>query len=306
MRDLFYSFQKITNFNIRDYIDKATLFFQNDYYQIENFISGKISSISPQPFITLKELQKENKEIFSIWQLNRNKLNSTEWFDLLDIIEGFDSRILTTLNLNKWLRTANNNFGSDNSVAVTKTLSQNETLERVAQTFYGSADTEGWVKIAKSNNLSELDYTIEGGKEVTVKGTQVNYTNLLTSIVDVINGKSIYGLDLDKKLQFINDDLKTLSYEDTIVQAVSILISLKQNDNPDEPSNGIQSSIIIGTNRNILNFPIIIRQMSETFASDDSLVDFKVENISIVEDKVSIDITVSTRDSTMIQKSVQF
>ena len=123
----------------------------------------------------------------------------------------------------------------------------------------------------------------------------INLGIVVNSVVDVISGKSIYGRDLTKYISFVSDDLTSLEYDDTIKQAVEINLNLKKGDNPNFPTLGVQRAAIIGVNRNTLNFPIITRQLIETFNSDDTLKDFQVVNLKIDQDNLFIEIKVSTR-----------
>jgi hypothetical protein len=86
-----------------------------------------------------------------------------------------------------------------------------------------------------------------------------------------------------------------LGYDDTIRQAVDILVNLKKNDNPDNPNHGLQSGLVAGTNRALFNFPVIIRQKSQDFANDDTLKNFRIINLSRDQDNMMMDYEVQTR-----------
>ena len=49
--------------------------------------------------------------------------------------------------------------------------------------------------------------------------------NYVDNVVDVLNGKSILGVDLDKSFTFENDDLKVIEYDQAMVQALELIQS---------------------------------------------------------------------------------
>ena len=109
------------------------------------------------------------------------------------------------------------------------------------------------------------------------------------------------GKDLYKKIQFANDDLVALDYDVTILQAANILSGMRRGDNPGNPNAGLQTNVIAGSNKAIMNFPVIVRQMSQTFAGDDTLKNFSVNNIAVQDDNLAMTYTVFTRLGEVIQ-----
>src|SRR5690606_30604404 len=117
-------------------------------------------------------------------------------------------------------------------------------------------------------------------------------------------GKSIYGKDIDRNFAFKDNDIRVLGPDETIMQAVEILSTLKKNDNPTYPYLGLQSSLTVGANRAILNFPVIFKQMSEAFSTDDTLKNFNITRLNVEEDALHIDFTVETRLGELIEKTI--
>jgi hypothetical protein len=173
-------------------------------------------------------------------------------------------------------------------------------LEQVSGNVAGSLNpNDEWADLAIKNRLEEEDYSNDGGTDLKITFNRGNAGLKVNAVVDVIQGKSIYGKDVYRKIQWVKDNgflnLKVLSYDDTIMQAIDILANLKKNDNPDNPNNGLQSNIVVGSNRALFNFPVIIRQMSQTFANDDTLKNFKINNLSRDQDNMVMDYAVQTR-----------
>lgn len=297
-------FKQITGRDISQYFNDAVQFFSSDYPTIVKYYSGNISTITSIPFKNFESMEKRNKDVFEVFQNHSRQFNNSKWWLLLEQIEEIDNRLKTLRNINKWARSSVTKVAYDPSFQLEYTLSQNETLEDVAESVVRSQNpNDDWANIAISNRLNEEDYSNEGGNNISIRFNKVNTGFKIKSVVDVIQGKSIYGKDIYRKIQFdsVTNDLKVLDYDDTILQAVDILYNLKKKDNPDNPTAGLQSNLIVGSNRALFNFPVIIRQKTQTFAGDDTLKNLVISNLNIVQDNLSCDYKVETRLDEVIQ-----
>lgn len=296
-KDILDEFQLMTGKNLREFFSKALLFFTSDYPAIVEYFSGKRKDISSLPFENFTFIKQELDSCFTLFQLFSNNMKDSRWWILLDQLEEIDSRLLTLASINRWARSSATSTSYSPTVQIDYVLLQNETLETVSKNVLGDANPQDdWVNIALSNDLEEEDYSFEGGNPLRLQlDSLVNLGITVNSVVDTIIGKSIYGRDLTKYISFENDDLTSLQYDDTIKQAADILSKLRKGDNPNFPNLGIQSTAVIGANRNLMNFPIISRQMNEVFNSDDTFKNFQMVNLSISEDNLTCAIKVTTR-----------
>lgn len=298
-------FKKITGKDISRYFTTALTFFSTDYNDITNYFSGITDSITSKPFQNFEALEQANKEVFETFKLHSKQFTNLKWFLLIEQIEEIDNRLKTLRKINKWSRSSLTKVAYDPSFSVQYTLKQNQTLENLSAATGSNNPNDDWANIAISNRLREEDYTPEGGTNVTLSLNKTRGNFTISSIVDVIQGKSIYGKDVYKKIQWEvtdgNLNLKVLDNDATILQAVNILANLRKNDNPDNPNAGLQPNIVAGSNRAAFNFPIIIRQMTQTFAGDDTLKNFIVNNISIDQDNFTCDFTIQTRLGEVIE-----
>jgi hypothetical protein len=293
-------FYSLTKKDLSSFLDSASQFFAGtDYHSLLQLYSGQVKQITATPFVDLQSLSDELKVIFGIFSTFSKSLTNLQYYDLLDVLEEIDNRIKTTYNLNKWSRSSITNVSYSPLGEVNYTLGTNESLERISQDLLGSTNPEDdWFDIAQRNNLIEEDYTSNGGNNIFLPSKpNSSFVFPLTAVVDYIDGKTVYGKDLYKKLTIDYDlqDLKVLDYDSTILQAVDILVSLKKNDNPDFRSSGLQSTLIIGGNRGTLNFPIISRQLQDTIATDDTLINFSITSISTVNTTLNIVYQIQTR-----------
>ena len=108
------------------------------------------------------------------------------------------------------------------------------------------------------------------------------------TVFDILIGKNLLGKDLP--IEFIIDeetkDLKILTPEQTFLQSVQILFNLQQGDIPEYLDLGIDKDVYSEcTNKNDLGFtfPILLRQLSTSLESDDTILDFEIDNIELNE-----------------------
>lgn len=292
-------YEGITSFNMAAYFQFALEFINSDYQTIVSYYSGIIDKISSDPFNNLKIIKQQRDAAFESFNSHKQKLTNLKWFLLIEKIEDIDSRLHTLDNINKWSRSSLTNVGYDPSFSFGYTLKQKQTLEGVSQNVLGDVNPEDdWFKIAIDNDITEEDYSPDGGTQMTLKVNRSSGFNFqINSVVDIVQGKSVLGKDLDNKFGFdsVNNDLKVLSPDDTIMQAAYNLIKLKKNDVSSARALGLQSSMVVGSNRALLNFPVIVRQLSTTFASDDTFKEFTVNKMSTEQDNVTVEWQVKSR-----------
>lgn len=301
-------FKRITGKDISGYFQSAVRFFAGDYNTITNYFSGNSGSISSEPFANFKALQEENGKVFQVFKEHSRQFNNLKWWLLIEQMEEIDNRLATLKNINKWSRSSLTKVAYDPSFQMDYTLKQKQTLEAVSTLEGSDNPNDDWADLAIRNSLTEEEYTPEGGTALKLNFSRINRNYTVNCVVDVINGKSIYGKDIDKTLQWTKEDgylnLKVLGYDDTIQQAVEVLTTLRKGDNPDFPNHGLQSNLVVGTNRSLFNFPVVIRQKTQDFANDDTLKNFTISNLSRDQDNVQMEFSVESRLGEVIADAV--
>lgn len=302
-------FKKICKYNLSNYLNGILNFMQTDYIAIQSYYTGKANTVSTSSFKNLDNWLQQTATVLSLFDQFRRQMNNLKWWDLLEKIEDIDNRLNTLENINRWARASTSNVGYNPTIQIEHVLRQNETLERVAQDILGSNNPQDdWYNIAVNNDLIEEGYTEEGGVKLNLAIDNSFSTGfVINSVVDMISGETVYGKDVYRKLEFdeTESDLVVLSYQDTIDQAIYILAKLKKNDNPDFPTSGLQRSVVIGATRASMNYPLINRQMSATFATDDSLKNFTINSTSIDQDNLTVNFTVYSRLGETMALTVQ-
>lgn len=296
-------FEHITRYPLRKYITAFVDFMDNDKERILDYYTGT-AAVDKDAFDNLNNLLKEARKVLEQIELYRDRLNNAEFWQLIDILDDMYGSLLTIDNSSKWLRSAisKNNFNPN--VEVVQQLKQLQTLEQLSSDFgYKDSDNQ-WTTIALRNDLSEQDYDLSGGNSLLV-GYLGKLTIKLDSVVDNIYGERVYGIDIDRVITFENDDLRALSYKKTIKQAVDILAELRYGSTPEFETDGIQTNLILGENRHSVAYPVLFRQLYQTFRKDDTLTALSITNIANKKDALFIEFTVRTRLGEEIEKTIQ-
>jgi hypothetical protein len=268
-----------------------------DYY------SGDSSQLDNQYFNTLKTLKQQTKDIQSLFTQNKTQFITSDFWDLLELVDDIDNKLQTITNYPKWFRSSTVVAGFSSNVEVTQVLKQNQTLESFANDIGYSKPDDDWSELAIRNDLREEDYDFEGG--VIFKFSWKNDSRLqLKSVVDVITSDNIYGKDLSTKIQFISDDLLTLDTKETLIQTANLLMGLMKGDNPEFPNDGVDKSLLGQLNRNFNIYPSLFRQIYNTFGKDDTFKSISVVDVVKEQDNIQMQIRIETIADEVITQSL--
>lgn len=294
-REILDEFAEVHRFDIVDFYRRVSEFLQSGHAYIVDYYTGTTNNYISKHFKDLDDLILRSWDIVSIFEQSKELLKNYKWWELIASIEDIQATLLTIKNSPKWLRVSVNNNNYNRDTEISMILSQNQTLEDFNKDRLQSTDQHNeWVDTAVRNDLAEEDYTSEGGNLLKVSFRQRGRIEIRT-IVDVIYDERVYGLDLPKKLAFDSDDLDVLPYKDTFIQTIDILSKLKRNDNPFYPEQGINKNLVVGSNINLVAYPVIFRQMADTFSFDDSIKSFAVKDIRREQDAIFIEFEVESR-----------
>jgi len=296
---------EIIRYDLATYLNLYVSFIENDRTNIFDYYSGNVKKANQKSFARLTSLLKESDKVDNLIDIHKHRMATAEFWELIELLTSMTESLLTIDNSSKWLRSVitKNNFSPE--VEVELVLNQLQTLENLSKTV-GSVDVENdWIKIALRNDLAEEDYTTEGGNVLSIAFRNKLKINI-QSIVDNIDGEKIYGIDINKQITFIDDDLQALSYQDTIKQTVDVLANLRMGHTPEFPLDGVQSKLVVGSNRNSVAYPILFRQLYSTFQKDDTLKSFAVKKIENTEDILEMDFEVETRFGEVVPTKTAF
>jgi hypothetical protein len=173
-------------------------------------------------------------------------------------------------------------------------LRQNQSLENL-----GYETGNKWEDLAIGNGIIEEDYTIEGGNSVrTPLKFYFNSQNIESCVVSPV-GEEIYGRDIEKEFILKNSDIVVLDNKETLFQTCYILISLVKGAIPFRKNMGIGNQDFVGTVAGF-SYPVILRQISDSFKTDDSFSSISLVSIKRDLDKISLDFLIETRLGEMV------
>lgn len=287
-------FTRITGFDFRKFLLDFSNFNDNKKQKIYNYYQGT-EDLDGSAFNELDRLEREVKKAIVLLSLNKESFSMYDDWELFVELEEIETSLFTIKNSSKYLRSAIATGNFSPNVLVETTLSYNQTLERLAEDLNSDDPKNDWTQIFLQNQLTEEDYTPDGGVllKVSFQGSDPLFLN---SVIDNIDtSEKTFGKDIDSKITFVSDDIKVLTYKETLLQSINILSTLKRGDNPEFPDNGIDTSIAVGTTYGALSLPSLFRQIYENFASDDSFKSFAVTDAILQGDTIQISFQVKTR-----------
>lgn len=293
--------KKLTSIDVelffKDYISFVN---DGDYQKIYNYYYGLIDS--PQKAFTEKDKLLEQALIIenTFKKLKNNFQNLADW-DVLLKVEDVITKLQTVNNLRKYIKSTSNNFSS--SIGIRSNdyiLKQRENLENVSSKILLSPNPQDdWVDVAITNDIKEEDYDKTGGNTISLVYNKKGTINNVDVVFDELIGERVKGKDIQKYIEFEDNDLKILGYQDTLLQSIDILLSLRTNDNPEFPNDGIKG--LIGATASAFAYPILFRQLMKTFSTDDTIVAFKVTDISLEEDAAKFNIEIEAITGEIIE-----
>lgn len=300
-KDTISDFEKITNFKLTEYLKDYVDFTNVGRLKVIDYYSGRSGAPNTDAFKALDYLLVSSRDLVAVIDGNENRLSDGRFWELIELLSEIETSISTIDNSSKWLRSAITKGNYSPQIEIDRVLRQFQTIEGVASETGSNNPDNDWINISLRNDLKEEDYTPSGGNILKVIGSN-RFSLQLRTVVDNISGKKVYGIDLNRRLTFTDNDLEALSYDDTIKQTVSILANLKRGDTPEFPEDGIQTSLVSGANRNTVAYQILIRQYINTFERDDTLKALKIVDIKTVQDSLAISFEIETRLSEIIQE----
>lgn len=279
-KETFAEFEEYTNFALNDFLFLFSEFVNEHYDNIISYYRGDTNELNQDSVDRLNSLYTKNLDLQDKLNLFIEDYDTFEYWELLEYLEEIGSEIERTKVIYKYLRSAKYDGFNENSLIQSYTMTNGDTLERIADRDRDDSQNS-WFDIAVKNNLLETDWVAgEGGKSLEV-GKKVLNKLFLNSVVDRLQGETVYGLDIDMNFEFdtTEEDIKVLSYKDTFKQSVDILLSAKRGDVPEFPNLGLSSDRVVGGNLSDFAIPFIVRELEDAIATDDTIVNFKINSI---------------------------
>jgi hypothetical protein len=296
-------FEDLTKYKISTFTSDVYKFLKEDYPQITYYFAGSIDTVESRILNEHKRLLKEADIVIQQFKTNAEKLETVDFWELLDFIEDLRGQLQRIVKISKYMRSSRVDYTSGKGFAYQYTLGDGQTLEGISRDILQDENSEDdWSKIALNNDLLESNWNIDEGKQVTVY-REKTMESPVTTFVDNMIGERIYGIDIDRKITFENNDLKVLSYKDTVYQCVDVLSSLKKGDVPEFPYLGVNSSLYVGSTTAMLSYDSVVRDLTRNFSTDDLFINFNVSDISLQDDSFYLEYSVDTKYQLVVQDS---
>lgn len=271
-----------------------TDFITNNSQNIIDYYSGFVEVLDRDSFGIYEDLVKEADFVVNLFDLNYERFKTVDFWELMEFADDIRIKLSTIGNFSKFARSSVKRASFTGDVTVQFATNDNETIEELMSRV-GSTDRDNdWIEVAVRNNLEQEDYSLDGGTVLNINFKN-NSRFFIEGIIDNPEGDKIKGLDIDKRIQFIDDDLKILSYNETLDQSLNILINLRKNDNPEFPQNGIDPSLVVGVSIKSLSLPSIVRQIYQTFSTDDIIDKLQITKADFESDNVNINMNISIK-----------
>ncbi len=288
-------FTSLTRYPLTEFLTEARDFFRNDLAGIVSFFKGDINFLDKEKVNRLNRLAENSIIVTNLFFEKRGILQTVDYWDLLDRVEDIKTRLQYSQNISKYLRSSILDGTNRSGFVFDYVLSNQQTLEDATDVILEETNFENsWSNQAIENDLQEIDWDIDGGKNLKLR-KQLFQANLVTSMIDNTIGERIYGRDIKRLFEYENDDLRVLGYKETVFQTVDILGGLKKGDIPEFKNIGMESDIYTGANVSQLNYPSIVREMRKLFETDDLFSDFSIRDIRYENGDVSIEYEVNTK-----------
>lgn len=281
MKNVFDNIEKVLGFDLMQFFDEYESFVHKDLQRLEIYYKGELESFPQTAFESLEALTTKASHIYESFRSNLNRLDKYIYYEYFDTFEDYFFKLETFKNYSKWIKKSTYISSSNENYLMNK----KESLELSAKRLGYQIPDEGAVEIALDNHIKELDYDLSGNLIFEYKVVSRNQLLKLESVVDEkIIGDRVYGIDLDKNIQFVNNDFKILSPRNTFIQACDIIINLKKGDNPEIPFEGIDKTLLTNKVTATMTFPILLRQLTNLVSKDDTIKAFEIKDIEWRED----------------------
>lgn len=291
-------FSMVTRYDVSTYLELYSIFIQSNQPQILQYYRERNANPDVTSFDFMEKLINEAIKLDNLIKIHKNAFGKVDHWELLVMLEEMRDKLETVKNTSKWIGSSKaKNSWHSTSIQSSHVLRQNETLEGVSLDLNGKQgnNQDDWVDIAMENDLLENDYSVDGGNRIQLsKGVATSPNYFIRSVIDTLVDQTMYGLDIDRKITFENDDMKVLGHNDTVKQSIDILILLKKGDVPEFPNFGIDADLSVGGNAGQLFHSAIVRQLAAVFSTDDSLRNFNVIRALYENGDLHIDYSVNT------------
>ena len=276
------SFQTITGYDIKAFFQSFLSFVTTYYPYIVNYYNTGV--INREAFFELENLSREIEKIEPLFVLHKNTLSDIGMWFLLDTFTEIQTKVNTIRMSAKWMRSVYTSVRS-NTIKVQKILNTGQNFEDVAMDLESLNPQDDWLNIVTPEYIREEDYSVDRGPSIFSVNLQNIGLNYVDNVVAPLSGKSVLGIDIDTSFSFEEDDIKTVVYDDSMTQALKIIMEALKGCIPEFPDYGLPNEYI-GTTVNAFQYATVFKAIMNMFQRDSRWK--TVELLDIVREEDSI------------------
>lgn len=296
-------YEQTSSEDVRGFLEEFVDFMDSEQQKIISFYSGDTETLDRGVIENLENLIKDCNDLINSLNIFSEKLDSSEFWELLNFLEDVETRLQQTRIMPKLLRSSVTLTGNKSGFYRDVVIAEGSTIESTLRSLQIENADDRWQDVAIQNNIREEDYGDESAKaKVRIAGGESTDIN---DVVDVIDGKSIYGKDIDDDLIFESEDLKTLTPDKTMEQSVHNLVKLSRGSIPEFSEYGVKFSDLIGGAITRFSHPSLVRQLTEIFLRDDTISSISIEDIELDQQSMLLKFNVFTRLGENVQNQIR-
>lgn len=281
MKNVFDHLEGVLGFDLMNFFDEYESFVYRDLQRLEIYYKGDLETFPQTAFERLDKLSTKASVIYESFRSNLDRFDKCIYYEYFDIFEDYYFKLETFRKMPKWIKKSSYISSKDDSYSVGK----RESLELSAKRLGYQIPDEGVMEITLNNHIKELDYDLSGNLIFEYKVVSRGRLLQLESVIEEnIVGEKVYGIDLDREIRFLNNDLKILSPKETFIQSCNIIVNLKKGDNPEIPFEGIDKTLLSNRVTATMTFPILLRQLTSLVSKDDTIKAFEIKDIEWKDD----------------------
>ena len=300
--NLFEKFKNLTGISIKDFYIDLLDFYENYHASILNYYTEYSYPYPSDAFFKYNTICKKLDLILSKIVLYKGNFETVDIWDVMDQLDDIKLKLNSIQAYPRIYQVGFYKKQTDNTDNYqTYMLGPHETIESVSRDY-----KQNITDLVLINELNEEDWTEAGGKQIILK---TNLSDAIPNSVqeevvfDVLLGKNLLGKDLPPYflIDEEKEDLVVLTPEQTFLKAVEILFNLKMGEIPEYPNIGVDKSIYGECTKGNagFTFPILLRQLNIALETDDTILNFSIDDIQYEEEKMAYTIYASVQNRLM-------
>lgn len=283
------NFQNITKFDILQYFIDYADFLKNQYSYVYEYFSGKSETIDSSYIFNLRDLINRSDILLKRFSTFATKLGNSGYWELQQYCQDLNDTLERITKLPKYNRVSKTARGYKSVVQKDYSVGGMKTIQDVALGMKNSISEN---ELILNNDLEENDYDIDNLSNIKAMISNTNSV-VVDSIIEEPIGEKVYGKDISKDIDFEDNDLKIVKYEDNVNQKIETLLTLEKGDIPEFPNYGRDK--LEGTNYSNYNFTSLQQDLMNTFNGDDLFDYVKITDASFDNGSLTITCDVKTR-----------